>query len=80
MRSTTVNKTSVKLGILHEWRRRHLERQLGKRAIRRDLQRRKLALMFLKRAWRNSTKANEVSLGYKARKKKLNLGSRKLNP
>ncbi|RRT52756.1 hypothetical protein B296_00043359 [Ensete ventricosum] len=57
------NNTSVKLGILHEWRRRYLERQPGKRATRRDLQRRKPALMFLKRAWRNSTKANEGSFG-----------------
>ncbi|RRT53062.1 hypothetical protein B296_00023637 [Ensete ventricosum] len=48
MRSAAVNKTSVKLGILHKWRRRHLERQPGKRATRRDLQWRKSALMFLK--------------------------------
>ncbi|RRT54915.1 hypothetical protein B296_00046103 [Ensete ventricosum] len=63
MRSATVNKTSVKLGILHEGRRRHLERQLGRRATERDLQWRKPALIFLKRAWRNSNKAKEGYLG-----------------
>ncbi|RZS24239.1 hypothetical protein BHM03_00057291 [Ensete ventricosum] len=63
MRSATVNKTSVKLDILHEGSRRHLECQLGRRATERDLQWRKPALMFLKRAWRNSTKAKEGYLG-----------------
>ncbi|RZS09942.1 hypothetical protein BHM03_00041072 [Ensete ventricosum] len=63
MRSAVVNKMSVKLGILHKGRRRHLERQPGRRATERDLQWRKLALMFLKRAWRNSTKAKEGYLG-----------------
>ncbi|RWV80825.1 hypothetical protein GW17_00057834 [Ensete ventricosum] len=63
MRSATVNKTSMKLGILHEGRRRHLERQPGRRATERDLQWRKPTLMFLKRAWRNSTKAKEDYLG-----------------
>ncbi|RWV87505.1 hypothetical protein GW17_00050489 [Ensete ventricosum] len=63
MRSATVNKTSVKLGILLEGRRRYLERQLGRRATERDLQWRKPASMFLKRAWRNSTKAEEGYLG-----------------
>ncbi|RRT42633.1 hypothetical protein B296_00042171 [Ensete ventricosum] len=32
MRSATVNKTSVKLSILHKGRRRHLERQPGKKS------------------------------------------------
>ncbi|RRT51249.1 hypothetical protein B296_00017877 [Ensete ventricosum] len=36
---------------------------IGKRATKRDLQRWKPVLMFLKRAWRNSTKANEGYLG-----------------
>ncbi|RZS18397.1 hypothetical protein BHM03_00050655, partial [Ensete ventricosum] len=53
----------MKLGILHEGRRRHLERQPGRRAIERDLQWRKPASIFLKRAWRNSTKAKEGYLG-----------------
>ncbi|RZS23713.1 hypothetical protein BHM03_00056699 [Ensete ventricosum] len=47
------------VGILHEGRRRHP----GRRAIERDLQWRKPASMFLKRAWRNSTKAEEGYLG-----------------
>ncbi|RRT82199.1 hypothetical protein B296_00014578, partial [Ensete ventricosum] len=63
MRSTTVNKTSVKLGILLEGRRRHLERQSGRRVTERDLHWRKLISIFLKRAWRNSTKAEEGYLG-----------------
>ncbi|RWW40098.1 hypothetical protein BHE74_00054510 [Ensete ventricosum] len=63
MRSAIVNKTSVKLGILHEGRRRHLERQPGIRVTERDLQWRKHASMFLKRAWRNSTKAKEGYVG-----------------
>ncbi|RZR82315.1 hypothetical protein BHM03_00008701 [Ensete ventricosum] len=80
MRSTTANKTSEKLVILHERRRHNLERQQGKEATRRDLQRQKPALMFLKRVWRNSTKANEGSLGRRVRKKKLNLRLTRLNP
>ncbi|RZS20875.1 hypothetical protein BHM03_00053436 [Ensete ventricosum] len=63
MRSAVVNKMSVKLSILLEGRRRHLERQLRRRATERDLRWRKLASMFLKRAWRNSTKAEEGYLG-----------------
>ncbi|RWV85872.1 hypothetical protein GW17_00052295 [Ensete ventricosum] len=63
MRSATVNKKSVKLGTLRERRRRNLVRQLGKGATKRDFQRWKPASMFLKRAWRNSTKAKEGSLG-----------------
>ncbi|RWW10327.1 hypothetical protein BHE74_00056361 [Ensete ventricosum] len=63
MRSAKVNKTGVKLGILYEGRRHHLERQPRRRAIERDLQWRKPALMFLKRAWRNSTKAKEGYIG-----------------
>ncbi|RWV98231.1 hypothetical protein BHE74_00046303 [Ensete ventricosum] len=63
MRSVTANKTSMKLGILHERRRHNLKRQLGKGTTRRDLQWRKPASMFLKQAWRNSTKANKGSLG-----------------
>ncbi|RRT69385.1 hypothetical protein B296_00029421 [Ensete ventricosum] len=63
MRSATVNKTSVKLGTLRERRRRNLVCQLGKGATKRDFQRWKSASMFLKRAWRNSTKAKEGSLG-----------------
>ncbi|RWW21336.1 hypothetical protein GW17_00014513 [Ensete ventricosum] len=59
MRSVTANKTSEKLGILRQWRRCNLERRLGKEATRRDLQRWKPALLFLKRVWRNSTKVNE---------------------
>ncbi|RWV80823.1 hypothetical protein BHE74_00016808 [Ensete ventricosum] len=62
-RSAAANKTSVKLNILHERRRLNLVRQLGKGATKRDLQRWKPASMFLKRAWRNSTKGNEDSLG-----------------
>ncbi|RWV84759.1 hypothetical protein GW17_00053503 [Ensete ventricosum] len=61
MKSTTMNKTSEKLGILREWRRCNLERQPKIEAMRRDLQRRKPATMFLKRVWRNSTKANKGS-------------------
>ncbi|RWV79245.1 hypothetical protein GW17_00059655 [Ensete ventricosum] len=63
MRSAAVNKTSVKLSILYEGRRRHLKRQPGRRATERDLQWRRPALMFLKRAWRNSTKARKGYLG-----------------
>ncbi|RRT86131.1 hypothetical protein B296_00002690 [Ensete ventricosum] len=63
MRSTTANKMSVKLRILRERRRRNLECQPEKGATMRGLQWRKLASMFLKRAWRNSTKANEGFLG-----------------
>ncbi|RZS16402.1 hypothetical protein BHM03_00048386 [Ensete ventricosum] len=63
MRSVATNKMSEKLGILHERRRRNLECQSGKGATRRDLQWRRPALMFLKRVWRNSTKANKSSLG-----------------
>ncbi|RZR72566.1 hypothetical protein BHM03_00014676 [Ensete ventricosum] len=57
------NKTSMKLVILHKGRRRHLERQPGRRATKRDLHWRKPTSMFLKRAWRNSTKAKEGYLG-----------------
>ncbi|RRT38868.1 hypothetical protein B296_00033939 [Ensete ventricosum] len=63
MRSATTNKTSVKLGTLRERRKRNLVRQLGKGATKRDLQRWKPASMFLKRAWKNFTKAKEGSLG-----------------
>ncbi|RWW61042.1 hypothetical protein BHE74_00031912 [Ensete ventricosum] len=63
MRSATVNKTSVKLGTLRERRRCNLVCQLGKGVTKRDFQRWKPASMFLKRAWRNSTKAKEGSLG-----------------
>ncbi|RZS17721.1 hypothetical protein BHM03_00049905 [Ensete ventricosum] len=63
MSSGVANKTSTKLDILHELRRCNLVRQLGKGATKRNLQRWKLALMFLKRAWRNSTKGNKDSLG-----------------
>ncbi|RRT47994.1 hypothetical protein B296_00037967, partial [Ensete ventricosum] len=59
MRSATTNKTSVKLSILHEWRKHNLVRQPGKGVAKRDLQRWKPASMFLKRAWRNSTKAKK---------------------
>ncbi|RRT38044.1 hypothetical protein B296_00050388 [Ensete ventricosum] len=62
MRSATVNKMSVKLGILYERRRHHLEHQPRRRTTERDLQWRKSTLMFLKRAW-NSTKAKEGYLG-----------------
>ncbi|RWW43098.1 hypothetical protein BHE74_00051277 [Ensete ventricosum] len=62
MRSATVNMTSVKLGTLHERRKYNLERQLGKGATRRNFRRWKPTLMFLKQAWRNSTKAKEGSL------------------
>ncbi|RWW12292.1 hypothetical protein GW17_00024052 [Ensete ventricosum] len=47
------------VGYSHEGRRRYLERQPGRRATERDLQLQKPALMFLKRAWRNSTKARK---------------------
>ncbi|RRT82774.1 hypothetical protein B296_00000090 [Ensete ventricosum] len=63
MRSATVNMTSVKLGTLRERRRHNLVHQLGKGDTRRDFQRWKPASMFLKRAWRNSIKAKEASLG-----------------
>ncbi|RWW68017.1 hypothetical protein BHE74_00024490 [Ensete ventricosum] len=63
MRSAVVNKMSVKRGTLHEHRRHTLIRQLGKGATKKDFQWWKLASMFLKRAWRNSTKAKEGSLG-----------------
>ncbi|RRT79431.1 hypothetical protein B296_00009871 [Ensete ventricosum] len=53
----------LQLDILRERRRRNLVRQLGKGATKRDLQKWKPASMFLKRAWRNSTKGNEDSLG-----------------
>ncbi|RZS21594.1 hypothetical protein BHM03_00054241 [Ensete ventricosum] len=59
MRNAAVNKMRVKLGLLLEGRRHHLERQPGRRAIERDLQWQKPTSMFLKRAWRNSTKAEE---------------------
>ncbi|RWW08670.1 hypothetical protein GW17_00027870 [Ensete ventricosum] len=36
---------------------------IGKKATKRDFQRWKPASMFLKRVWRNSTKAKEGSLG-----------------
>ncbi|RWW49180.1 hypothetical protein BHE74_00044693 [Ensete ventricosum] len=80
MRSAVANKMSEKLGILRERRRQNLECQPGKEATRRNLQWRKPVSMFLKRVWRNCTKANESSLGYRARKKKLNLGSTRLSP
>ncbi|RWV89102.1 hypothetical protein GW17_00048769 [Ensete ventricosum] len=51
------------VGILSERRRRIMEPQPGKGATRRGSQWRKLTSMFLKRAWRNSTEANEGSLG-----------------
>ncbi|RRT52039.1 hypothetical protein B296_00027217 [Ensete ventricosum] len=63
VRSAAADKTNVKLGTLREWRRRNLVRQLGKGATKRDIQRWKPSSMFLKRAWRNSTKDNEDSLG-----------------
>ncbi|RZS24898.1 hypothetical protein BHM03_00058023 [Ensete ventricosum] len=53
----------LQLGTLCEQRRRNLVRQLGKGATERDLQRWKPASMFLKRAWKTSTKAKEGSLG-----------------
>ncbi|RWW35651.1 hypothetical protein BHE74_00059397, partial [Ensete ventricosum] len=59
MRSATTNKTSVKLSILHEWRKHNLVCQPGKGVAKRDLQRWKPASIFLKRAWRNSTKAKK---------------------
>ncbi|RWV77274.1 hypothetical protein GW17_00061918 [Ensete ventricosum] len=62
MRSAATNKTSGKLGILRERMRRNLECQPGKGATRRGLQWRKPISNFLKRDWRNSTKANEGSL------------------
>ncbi|RRT85304.1 hypothetical protein B296_00000497 [Ensete ventricosum] len=52
---------SVKLGTLRKQRRCNLVRQLEKGATKRDLQWWKPASMFLKRAWRNSTKAKEGS-------------------
>ncbi|RWW74561.1 hypothetical protein BHE74_00017489 [Ensete ventricosum] len=63
MRSAIVNKMSMKLGTLLEQRRGNLVHQLGKGATKRDLQQWKPASMFLKRAWRNSTKGNERLLG-----------------
>ncbi|RWV76850.1 hypothetical protein GW17_00062422 [Ensete ventricosum] len=62
-RSAAVNMTSVKLGTLRERRKHNLVHQLEKGAIRKDFQRWKPASMFLKRAWRNSIKAKEGSLG-----------------
>ncbi|RRT45373.1 hypothetical protein B296_00049393 [Ensete ventricosum] len=59
MRSATANKASVKLGIFHERRRRNMKRQPGKVTTMRDLQWQKPTSIFLKPAWRNSTKANE---------------------
>ncbi|KAJ8512718.1 hypothetical protein OPV22_003152 [Ensete ventricosum] len=67
MRSAVVNMTSVKLGTFCEQRRHNLVHQLGKGATRKDFQRWKPTSMFLKRAWRNSIKAKEGSLGVHAR-------------
>ncbi|RWV80274.1 hypothetical protein GW17_00058483, partial [Ensete ventricosum] len=52
-----------KVGYSCEQRKHNLVHQLGKGATRRDFQRWKPALMFLKQVWRNSIKAKEGSLG-----------------
>ncbi|RZR88247.1 hypothetical protein BHM03_00015789 [Ensete ventricosum] len=55
--------TGLQLGIPCKRRKHNLVHQLGKGATRRDSRQWKPASMFLKRAWRNSTKAKEGSLG-----------------